>query len=193
MPINQKARSEQYDYGVILGGMLAYDAKNNISRFNGNNDRLLQTLPLVINKNIKHIIVSGGSGDFYHPENKESHLIRNYLNSIQFPTDNFLWESKSRNTYENALFSAEIIKKQSADWKNKKILLVTSSGHMRRSIACFEKQGLKVDYLASNRFGGPRHFEFDHLLIPQVSTLKNWNHLSHEIIGYISYWLTGKI
>lgn len=193
VPINESARINEYDYGVILGGMIHYDAKNDVTRFNGNADRLLQALPLIRQQKIKQLIFSGGSGDIYHPENKESLLIKKYFNSVKIPTDNFLWEQNSRNTYENARFSAEIIKKNDANWKNKKILLITSSGHMRRSLACFQKQDLKVDYLATNRYSGPRHFEFDHLLIPQITVLKNWNHLAHEIIGYFSYWMTGKL
>ena len=73
------------------------------------------------------------------------------------------------------------------------ILLITSSGHMRRSIACFEKQGVKVDYLCSNRHSGPRKFEFQHCFIPNMSAFNGWAHLLHEVAGYTVYKLTGKI
>ena len=49
-------------------------------------------------------------------------------------------ETKSRTTLENALFSAEIL----AAEKVKKILLVTQSYHMKRSILLFEHAGFEV-------------------------------------------------
>jgi uncharacterized SAM-binding protein YcdF (DUF218 family) len=49
--------------------------------------------------------------------------------------------SRSRNTYENALYSTQLISSRSKDhW-----LLVTSAYHMPRAIGCFRKAGLTVE------------------------------------------------
>ncbi|MBI35785.1 MAG: hypothetical protein CMP67_10540 [Flavobacteriales bacterium] len=192
VPVNE-SRNKNYDIGIVLSGMVMYDAKNNVSKFNGNVDRLLQTLPKLKKKEINHLVVSGGSGDLYHPENKEAHILKSYLLSIGWNIDNFTFESESRNTFENAKYTVEVLKKKHIDLKEKKILLITSSGHMRRSIACFEKQGIKVDYLCSNRHSGPRKFEFQHCFIPNMSAFNGWSHLLHEVAGYTVYKLTGKI
>ena len=191
-PVNT-SKNKNYDIGIVLSGMVMYDAKNDISKFNGNVDRLLQVLPKLKKNEIKHLLFSGGSGDLYHPENKEAEILKRYLGSIDWDTSNFIFESESRNTYENAQYSLDLLKNNFADLSDKKILLITSAGHMRRSIACFEKQGLKVDYLCSNRHAGPRKFEFQHCFIPNISAFNGWSHLLHEVVGYVAYSVTGKI
>lgn len=192
-PDISKAKSEHYDVGIILSGMIIYDAKNDISRFNSNADRLLQVLPKLKRKEIDQIIFTGGSGDLYHQENKEAELIKRYLESINWDVSNFSFETESRNTYENALFTKAVLSNKFPNFKDKKILLITSALHMKRSIACFEKQGIKVDYYCTNRSAGPRKFEFQHCFIPQGSIFSGWEHLGHEIVGYLVYKLTGKI
>jgi uncharacterized SAM-binding protein YcdF (DUF218 family) len=187
------SRIKKYDIGVLLGGMIIYDNKNDIIKFNSNVDRLLQTLPKLQNNNLDYLIFSGGSGDIDHPENKEAGFAMRYLNSINFPTKNIFFENESRNTYQNAKFSKKILSEKFEDLSSQKILLITSSLHMRRSLACFKKEGLSCDYLSSNRKAGPRKFKFQHCLIPNISALSGWNHLAHEIIGYITYSVTGRI
>jgi uncharacterized SAM-binding protein YcdF (DUF218 family) len=186
-------RKNHYDIGIVLSGMINYDAKKNILQFNGNSDRLLQALPLLKAKSLDNLFFSGGSGDLYHPENKEAELIIKYLNSIEFPIKNIFIENESKNTYQNAMFSKEKLTKIFKDLTSKKILLITSSLHMRRSLACFKKQGIECEYLSTNRKSGPRKFEFQHCLIPNIGALSGWNHLGHEVIGYFSYKLTGRL
>jgi hypothetical protein len=187
------SKNKSYDIGIILGGMIMYDAKNDVSKFNNNVDRLLQVLPKIERKEIDYLLFSGGSGDIYHPENREAAILKKYLTSINWDTRNFLFESESRNTFENAKYSTLLLKEKFIALNDKKILLITSAGHMRRSMACFEAQGIKVDYLCSNRFAGSRKFEFQHCLIPNIDAFSGWNHLLHEVAGYFAYQLTGKI
>lgn len=192
LPVKE-VKNKKYDIGIVLGGMITYDASNDIIRFNSNTDRLLQSLPMLEKGTIKTLLFSGGSGDIYHPENKESEILKRYLKSINVSTQNWLFESESRNTYENALLSKKVLEEKYGDLSDKKILLITSSGHMRRSVACFKAQGLNVDYLSTNRYVGPRKFELDHCLIPKSGVLSGWNHMLHEIFGNFTYWITGKI
>jgi uncharacterized SAM-binding protein YcdF (DUF218 family) len=62
------------------------------------------------------------------------------------------WETRSRNTYENAIFSAELMKpKPGEHW-----LLITSALHMPRTIGCFRRAGFAVEaYPINFRTGGP--------------------------------------
>ena len=186
-------RQNHYDIGIVLSGMINYDAKNKIIQFNGNADRLLQALPLLKDNSLDNVLFSGGSGDIYNPENKEAELVKKYLNSIGFSTKKIFFENRSRNTYQNALYTKENLTKNFNHLNSKKMLLITSSLHMRRSLACFKMQGIECDYLSTNRKSGPRKFEFQHCFIPNIGAILGWNHLSHEIIGYISYKLLGKL
>lgn len=192
MPTNN-SRLEKYDVGIVLSGMANYDAKNDVIVFNRNADRLLQALPKFKNKSLSNLLITGGSGDIYHPENRESDLLKRYLKSIDYNTDSIWFENKSRNTYENAKFSKEFLDGKLTHIENKKLVIITSAAHMRRSLACFEKQGLVCDYIQTNKYSGPRKFQFEHCFIPQIAILKGWNHLAHEILGYVTYWASDKL
>ncbi len=61
-------------------------------------------------------------------------------------SDNLIFENKSRNTFENIIYSKDIIKTNKGTWG-----LITSASHMPRSYFGFKKQGLilepiSVDY-----------------------------------------------
>jgi uncharacterized SAM-binding protein YcdF (DUF218 family) len=82
-------------------------------------------------------------------------------------------ETLSNNTYENALYSAQMIKpKQSERW-----LLVTGASHMPRAIGSFRKAGFEVDPwpvydLTVSDSGLPNAF--------------------HEYLGLLTYWALGR-
>jgi hypothetical protein len=50
-----------------------------------------------------------------------------------------------------------------------------------------------VDPYSTDRYAGPRKFEFDHLFIPNISALNDWNNLIHEMIGFITYKISGYV
>lgn len=76
-----------------------------------------------------------------------------------------------------------------------KVLLVTSALHMRRSEACFKKVGLtSFDTFSTDHYTGEvREYYFDQYLIPNASTLSDWNRLTHEWVGYLMYRLKGYV
>ena len=69
--------------------------------------------------------------------------------------------------------------------------MITSAFHMRRSLNCFDAVGMDVAPYSTDRYAGPRKFEFDHLFIPNTSSINDWNTLIHEIVGYITYKVIG--
>ena len=78
------------------------------------------------------ILLSGGKG--------EALWMKSRLLALGVPPARILVEDHSRNTHENALDSAPILRRLGA----RRILLVTSDLHMRRAAACFRQQGFEV-------------------------------------------------
>ncbi|MES2396024.1 MAG: ElyC/SanA/YdcF family protein, partial [Bacteroidota bacterium] len=74
---------------------------------------------------------------------------------------------------------------------NGNFLLITSAFHMRRSLGCFNKAGISVEPYSTDRYAGPRKYEFNHLFIPEPSIIYSWDILIHEIAGYITYKVVG--
>ena len=186
---------EYYDCAIVLGGMTGrYDAKNDKVNFHGGIDRLLQSLLLQKSFKVDKLLLSSGSGYLMYPEEKEALMIEKYLNQIDYDLSDFWVESESRNTYENTQMSIDLLKtKYGESFNEKKYLIITSGYHMRRAMACFEKQGLKVDVYTTNMKSGPRKFNIEHLLMPSVGAMGRWNALGHELIGYITYKVMGYI
>jgi uncharacterized SAM-binding protein YcdF (DUF218 family) len=178
----------QYDAGIVLSGILSYDHSFDRLQFNRRNDRLMQAVELYKTGRIRKLFFTGGSGSLIYKNNKESHMVKKFLISIGIPEADIIIEDQSDNTYQNALYSKEILQK---NFPNGKFLLITSAFHMRRSVACFYKQGIIATPFSVDRYSSPRKYQFDHLIIPNAETLFNWDSLFHEIVGYLVYKMVG--
>ncbi len=177
-----------YDVGIVLGGMSSYDSDFQRVQFYRGVDRLMQTVELYRRGTIKKIVFTGGSGSVLHPEMKEGNYINRYFLYMGIPQKDFLIESESQNTRQNALFTKELLEKEKI---NGSYLLITSAFHMRRSLGCFSVAGFTIDSYSTDRYAGPRKFEFDYLFIPNTSAMHDWNALIHEIVGFTIYKMMG--
>lgn len=182
-------KNTKYDLAIILGGMGRIDERQNRFDFGFAGDRLFQTLELYHKKRVGKILITGGSGSISKPNHREAVYIKKYLRSISIPDSSIIIENNSKNTYENAVFTKHIL--DSMQFKGS-ILLVTSSFHMRRSLAIFNKAGYKnlTPYI-TNKITGERKFEFDYISIPNVEAVFSLNLVLHEMAGYIIYKLKG--
>ncbi len=170
--------------GIVLGGMAGWDPQLGRVQFFGSADRLWQSLRLQKIGKIERLVVSGGSGKLLLPNDKEAKFIRLYLNEIKLNSKNIFYETESRNTHENAVNTAQILRKIG---ENDTVLLVTSGFHMRRASACFKAAGIPHHVYVTDRIVGGRKFEFDHLFIPSVGALAKWNLIIREWVGMQAY------
>jgi uncharacterized SAM-binding protein YcdF (DUF218 family) len=95
-------------------------------------------------------------------------------------------EGASRNTHESAASVGKLLKDDTSQK-----LLITSAFHMRRSKACFVKEGIEVDMFPVDFYTHRRRFTFDVLVIPKVDALLVWHKLIKEWVGMIAYKIAG--
>lgn len=181
--------TEKYELAIVLGGIVSLDRKHQLIEFNDNSDRILGILPLYFKGQIGKILISGGSGRIFDPT-PESTILQDYLIKIGVDPDDIIIEDQSRNTFENAKYSADIIKQMKLP---PPYLLTTSAMHMRRSALCFKKQQIEVDTFSVNQKIYKRELTLDVLLLPNATILHYWYQLFHEWIGLISYKISGYI
>ncbi len=186
--VKKEELRENYDYAILLSGMLTYDDYYDRINFQRSADRLLQTLDLYHEGRVKKIFITGGSGEIFNQKDKEAIILKDYLMKIGIPEEDILIESNSRNTFENARESVNILPPD----KGYKFLLITSAFHMRRTIACFKKQGYSFDVYVTDRYAGKRRWNID-LFVPKAEILSYWAILFREIGGLAVYKITGKI
>lgn len=129
----------------------------------------------------KPIIVTGGP-PLGRDSLSESEVMLNTLLNWGMNEDNAIAETSARNTYENAIRVAEICKEK----KWKRVVLVTSAVHMKRSVESFEEQGLAV-------IPYPTDYLYDYTDLSWVDFLPSRDALIanlsgiHEFIGIIWY------
>ena len=175
---------KQYEAGILLGGFSDYDYIKNKHNFKKEADRLIYTLQLYNQGIIKNIFISGGNGNLFNNNYKESETIKDFLIQNKIDSNDVIIENQSRNTKENAINSAKLL-----DKKNEYIL-ITSAIHMKRSILCFENEGLKIIPFSVDNSMSYSSNKIEYILLPRSRVLENCEDLIHEIIGYYVYILT---
>ncbi len=188
IPATKYSDLKTYNAGIVLGGMSVNDEKLDRVQFYRGVDRLIQAIDLYKRGIIKKIIFTGGSGRLLHPEMKEGELVKPYILKMGVAAEDLYIENESQNTRENAEFTKKLIEKEKIEGD---FLIITSAFHMRRGLGCFKKVGIKADPYSTDRYAGPRKFEFDSIFIPNISPLNDWTGFIHEMIGYITYKLMG--
>jgi uncharacterized SAM-binding protein YcdF (DUF218 family) len=189
-PVQPETLDEDFRTVVVLGGMATENMHNGLPRFARSSDRLWQGLWLLNTGYVDTLIMTGGIGDLFDDQRPEGELLLAYFEDVGLMDDRLMFESASRNTYENALFSAELFDQKGMA---KKIVLVTSGFHIRRAKACFEKQGFSVEVFPADPVSGIRPLQWKDYIIPSAGVLMQWDNLFREWAGMIMYKINGYI
>lgn len=182
-------KEKPHDIGIVLGGGVTYDAISKRVKYGSNMQRYTDAIDLYKRGIIKKVLVSSGSGSMVY-DWKEADWIQKMYVQFGVAQEDIWVENRSRNTAENAQFSKQML--DSLNFQGT-AYLITSATHMRRSMACFSKAGLKTDPYSVNKVTGKRVFYPDHLFLPNAYALVKWDALIHEWIGCVAYKVTGKM
>jgi uncharacterized SAM-binding protein YcdF (DUF218 family) len=133
------------------------------------------------------LVFSGGSGALFPSGMPEAGVAKQVWSELGLPADRAIYEDKSRNTYENALFTRRLAHPGAGE----KWLLVTSAWHMPRAIGCFRALGMTpvafpVDYRTRGDDGDWR------LPGDGAMALHNAEVALREWVGLLAYFLAGK-
>jgi uncharacterized SAM-binding protein YcdF (DUF218 family) len=181
---------DRVDGIIVLGG--GFESAINIVRggyeLNGSGDRFVEAAILARRFPTARIVVSGGNPALAVDEEPDATTAPRLLTALGVAPERLVLEGKSRNTYENAIFTKALIAPKTAGtW-----ILVTSAFHMPRAKAAFDKAGFPVipwpvDYRSTGREG------LGLLARNPIDALRTTTYAVHEWIGLLAYWLTGRI
>jgi uncharacterized SAM-binding protein YcdF (DUF218 family) len=131
------------------------------------------------------LVFSGGSGDLLRADLSEAQTVRLFLEQQGFDAERVIYESTSRNTYENVVNSKQMLRPEEKEiW-----LLAQSAADIPRTIGIFNKLGWRVI---------PVPCDYNALAwnwLPSLSMTKSFvtlDRASHEWIGLVVYYLTDK-
>lgn len=143
---------ERVDGIIVLGGAISpvLSVERGQPSVNGSAERLFSMVELARRYPAAKLVYTGGTGSISRQDLKEATVARGLLDRLGFDTSRVVFESQSRNTWENALLSRPLAQPRPGEtW-----LLVTSAWHMPRAVGAFRAAGwpvvpYPVDYLTS--------------------------------------------
>src|SRR5690606_5333929 len=115
---------------IVLGGAIETHLSAATGQINMNDaiDRMICFNSLAQKYPAARLVFTGGSGDILNPEPREADIAAAYFDATGLKNREILYEKDSRNTYENAEFSKELVNPANGqNW-----ILLTSAFHMPR-------------------------------------------------------------
>lgn len=186
----QLSPSQKFNAGILLGGLVAYNEKDNQGYFNNASDRFIQTALLYKQGHIDNIIVAAGNGYLTKNNFSEAAFIKANLVTLGIPADRIYTDGESRNTLENAQNSKRIVDSVSLAGP---YLLISSAMHLPRAEKVFRKAGLNVTLYPCNFLARDTRNEFfEDYVLPSSLALSRWDNLIKEWLGMLTYSITGK-
>jgi uncharacterized SAM-binding protein YcdF (DUF218 family) len=173
---------------VVLGGALE-PAFQTIAHsqpvLNDAAERMTAVLPLLRRNPELQVVFTGGEGRLMETGPTEARRAQLFFDSQGLAQNKVLYESASRNTYENAVLTAQF---PGID-TTKPWLLLTSAWHMPRSMATFAKAGWNVTaYPVDFRTGT----ETPWTEYSMKRGVERWQLALHELLGLLMYQLASR-
>ena len=175
------AKGKVYSTVIVLGGFSSED-KNGSGVFNEHAHRFIYGLELKEQGKASHILISSGNGNLQASDFKEAGWAKSVLKEFSLPDSAILIEQESRNTFENAAFSKQLLQKKKL---RPPYLLVTSAWHMRRAQYIFKKEGMDVIPCPSGPITSNGNMSFINSVIPVAGVLSGWELYLKELVGLI--------
>ena len=182
-PQTSLPQNKHYSCVIVLGGFSG-QSKGKEGHFGMAADRFIQGMKLQVTGKVSHILITGGNGNLIPGAFSEGEWAKGQLEQFKFADSSILIEGKSRNTLENARFSANLLKKRDLQ---PPYVLVTSAFHMRRALMIFKKAGVNVTPYPCD-FRTHEGFTIDQLF-PDFEMIAYWGVYTKEMCGYMVNYL----
>ena len=171
---------------VLGGGVWPVSGARVYPDLNSGADRIWHAARLYHAGKAPLIIASGGNVWPRRQRQSEADAMRVVLTAFGVPDDAIVTEDRSRNTRQNATFTADLVASRGI----RRVLLVTSALHMPRAEAAFKRVGFDVVPAAVDfirRFNSPWILK----ILPRATFLRANSRLFREHLGHLVYRLKG--
>lgn len=195
--------AEQPPHGEVIvvlgGGTSAPQAPRQLVELNEAVDRVFYAAWLYRQGAAPRLLVTGGNIEWRgQRESTPAEDMTAVLVMLGIPQDAIWLESESRNTYENAVYTTQMMRSEGIE----QVILVTSALHMPRSVALYRKLGWEVipaptDYAVTDQIWEDlwrpnltnQLFNF----LPSAGNLSKTTAALKEYLGMLVYGLRGWI
>jgi len=140
-PLIHNDQPQKSDVIIVLGAGM-----NKLGEINKTAQERVKETKLLFDEGFgQNIILTGGKDKKYGYFNSEK--MEEYAVQIGIPKEDIFLETKSKNTYENAVFSKEIMIEN--NWEN--ALVTTSDFHTKRSCWIFKKLNMETKCIVAEK------------------------------------------
>ena len=180
---------ENPDGIILLGGSfngLKKALDNNQVGLSRASERVVEALRLLNdNKNIKLLFVADASTRSLDGIS-EAEQAKKFFDIFKINPERLIIKKLANNTYQESLEIAKHLKQNGGRW-----IMVTSAIHMPRSIALMQSRDIGnstiYPYLTDFQSSTPKfNFNFS------FNNFQKFDSLTHEIVGLLAYWITGR-
>jgi uncharacterized SAM-binding protein YcdF (DUF218 family) len=175
---------------IVLGGAIndPVSAARGQTVFDEGGERLDEAVVLAKRYPQARIVYTSGSNAVGGGNSTEALQARKLMSQMGIDPERVIIEDKSRNTEENARFTAAIVHPEASQrW-----LIVTSAFHMPRAMGIFEKAGFNpIAYPVAFYTLGPWNGNLS-LSFKSERNLRVFEIAVHEWIGLAAYWASGR-
>ena len=183
-------KAGQYSAGIVLGGFVNYNLKDDAGYFNTASDRFIEAALLYKTGHVRKLIIPAGNGYIVKHGFQEAAWAKERLVQLGIPEGDIYTDVLSRNTLENAQNTKKIIDSLQLPGP---FLLISSASHLPRARPVFEKQGIPVTIFPCDFVSrGVGNNLIEDYILPQSTALKNWDSFIKELLGVLTYKITGK-
>jgi uncharacterized SAM-binding protein YcdF (DUF218 family) len=174
---------------IVLGGSFETEPTDHYGQMalNDAGERILAIATVAQRFPQARIVYTGGGSGFIQGRTPEATLVERTVADMGVAPGRVIYERRSLNTYENAVFSKELVRPQPGErW-----LLVTSAFHMPRSVGVFRKAGWDVvAFPVDFRTGGAS--DADRFFASVSQGLMRADIAIKEYVGLAAYRIAGK-
>lgn len=171
---------------VVLGGSIddLTSQDRQTPSLNGAGNRMTTFAILARRYPDAKLVFTGGSGDLVQGVASEAPFAKALLIALGVPPDRMLFEDASRTTWENAVETGKLVQpKPGETW-----VLLTSAGHMPRSMGVFRAAGWTMLAWPVGYRTRDTIIQWGPSLSEQLTLLDS---AAHEWLGLLSYRLQG--
>lgn len=169
----QKAVPAHADVGIVLGAAVWGEKPSPSLK-----ERLNQALILYQEGYVPYLLVSGGLGE--GKKVTEAAVMRDYLVEHGVPADKILLESQSTSTYENLLYSQQVMEAHHM----RDALVISHDYHLARAVVMADALGISVSPVGarSKVLFGPYHRSREVLALTHWEFSRFLSHTLHAVI-----------
>jgi uncharacterized SAM-binding protein YcdF (DUF218 family) len=194
-PLEQRFPRADLSSGVPIAGIIvlggAEDSRamdpRELAALNEAAERYTEAVVLARRLPQVRLVFTGGSGALVRTVAPEAHAAGRLFEALGIPRERLVLEDKSRDTFENAKLTAQLVNPKPRDqW-----LLVTSAWHMPRAMGVFRQAGFAVEAWPVD-YRAPREANWLRFNDSVPEGLRRIDFVTREYVGLFAYYLHGR-